>query len=76
MPSLRAVVHLVFFADWHYPSVLYSCAPPPLMPQGVLVGDSWPDRRAAWQLGVHSPQFTGIACQPGLGAPSVMVTGW
>ncbi|KAL2650224.1 hypothetical protein R1flu_018352 [Riccia fluitans] len=43
--------------------------------QGVLVGESWPDRMDCRQWGAHLPHVAGIAGQSNLGAQSVCLSG-
>ncbi|KAI3951203.1 hypothetical protein MKW92_046354 [Papaver armeniacum] len=43
--------------------------------QGVLVGESWEDRLACRQWGVHFPHVAGIAGQSKYGAQSVVLSG-
>ncbi|KAG9148879.1 hypothetical protein Leryth_024640 [Lithospermum erythrorhizon] len=43
--------------------------------QGVLVGESWPDRLTCAQWGVHRPPVAGIAGQSEYGAQSIALSG-
>lgn len=57
-----------------------TCSPPPgrpaaSPPQGVVVGDYWPDRLACRQWGAHFPHVAGIAGQSSVGAQSVALSG-